>query len=1284
MKQFIKRTSILMLTFLLVLVGMPIEAIGEAVETNVVKATVNIKNSSRTESITIAYDGFSEEVKKSNGIDFHIPVGTLVTITVNDKGTTPFPGAVKVEATNINGKETLPTNYNNQFYFKAGKDYENLGIITEVTSWKEDDGVYDILSVESFADKYVEYGTQKDQLNLPTEVTVTFNDEIPFSSGPTVIDFPITWDDGTPNYQGSENALFSARIDGEVDHSTYTIDLMVYVLFYDLVDIESFSDIEQPYSTVFTLPQEADVVLDQWYLKDGSKNFTETSKNDTFEIDFYDAPGLNTGYELRNDVTYNASPTLPVYVFNPDGKETTQRVLPLYLQIAKDLDLGRKSYLPGESEPSPPNVGDAPLDNNSTYPLNIDWDMDNPQITDPDLGPRVKVYTGTWILNEGITNPENYKVSFTSEMEYWIIEDDVTLSYDDGLVGDPQPVLPDYVDTPIVDNGLQLVGVEWGQPSISETNDYRIYSYTGEFVLYDGLLNPELYQVFAEISHAYNAIQSDVDLGVHEFAYGSSEPNRPNPVSTPLIKGDNRDFIVDWTLVSSEMIVDIMIRSYEGNYNNLPDGVKNPGSYQAFFETHEKYLVIVDVINPPLIDVAEGTPYDDINLPDTVQVEYDDGSFANLPVNWSQGNYDGINNLSLEGELSLPDGVLNLDELYPLQAINIYTQRIIDAVDPAPVVVAPGTLLSDIIPEEAMAYFTDPALDGNWSVNFGSDFAITSDMLVRGDFDNLPAYVGNPDDIHVNQEITVQKVVITESEDAEVESSGLTLRIGHNRSVAEGQAQLYYRLLPYFELDQDDEVLWSVVEGSSTINLTDKGFVQGLGQGEAKVKITIKYGQDNENTLEDLITINVIEYAPPTPQKVVITESEDAEVESSGLTLRIGYNRSVAEGQAQLYYRLLPGFELDQDDEVVWSIESGSSYIDLSNGGFVQGVDQGEAKVKITVKYGQDNENTLEDLITIKVIEYAQPSTPPTPQTLVPFITLDRNRVELEYGTDALEELFSYDFTERIFNSNDSRVEWFIEDEEIASVDENGLVEAVSAGETRVTVRHVASGASASATVVVFLVGEEENPLGAVEFFAPYIVGYPDQTFGPQRPVTRAEVATMFARILSLNLDFPGTPKYKDVSESTWFYKYIQAATRAGLFSGYADGSFRPDAPMTRGEIATVFSKYWDFLDMRVDSLPTDALADVDGSHWASDYIYKIYNAGIVKGFEDGTFRPDTNTLREQVVGMINTLINRPEFFPESTKYVDIPKNHWAFGNIEAATTPYSALENSQVIDEAN
>ncbi len=66
-----------------------------------------------------------------------------------------------------------------------------------------------------------------------------------------------------------------------------------------------------------------------------------------------------------------------------------------------------------------------------------------------------------------------------------------------------------------------------------------------------------------------------------------------------------------------------------------------------------------------------------------------------------------------------------------------------------------------------------------------------------------------------------------------------------------------------------------------------------------------------------------------------------------------------------------------------------------------------------------------------------------------------------------------------------------------------------------------------------------------------------------------------------------------------------------------------------------------------------------------------MYNAGIVSSFEDGTYKPNDATLREQVVGMINTLIARPENTPVASKFIDITPSHWAYGNIEAASQEY-------------
>lgn len=409
-------------------------------------------------------------------------------------------------------------------------------------------------------------------------------------------------------------------------------------------------------------------------------------------------------------------------------------------------------------------------------------------------------------------------------------------------------------------------------------------------------------------------------------------------------------------------------------------------------------------------------------------------------------------------------------------------------------------------------------------------------------------------------------------------------------------------------------------------------------------------------------------------QKVEIKDEEA--VATDDVELHIGYNTSLEDQEENLAASLTPDGTYES---MVWEILDGANHIKLDTNGLVTGqtaTGSEPAVVKVTVTFADDT--TLTDTVNVSVINHTRPVTPPsvTPSVNTVSISLDTDYVELEYGTEALEEFFSYDFTETITGSSSTSVTWSVEDDEIVSIDENGLVKALKEGETRITVKHNASGKTASADVVVFLVGDELNPLGAVEFYDPYVYGYPDTTFRPKNSVTRAEVATMFAKILKLNLDYPGAQKFDDVNENDWYFPYVQAIARTEIFVGDTSGNFRPNEAITRAEIATVFAKYWSFLNINVDASRA-AVTDVDTNHWASAYIYQMYNAGVVTGYPDGSFKPEDATLREQVVGMINTLIARPKYYPDYTKYLDIEVEHWAFGDIEAATTKYNVISDT-------
>ncbi|WP_273326350.1 DUF4073 domain-containing protein [Vallitalea guaymasensis] len=208
------------------------------------------------------------------------------------------------------------------------------------------------------------------------------------------------------------------------------------------------------------------------------------------------------------------------------------------------------------------------------------------------------------------------------------------------------------------------------------------------------------------------------------------------------------------------------------------------------------------------------------------------------------------------------------------------------------------------------------------------------------------------------------------------------------------------------------------------------------------------------------------------------------------------------------------------------------------------------------------------------------------------------------------------------------------------------------------------------------IIDEPTTPLGAIEFYEPYIKGFPDGSFKPKKAVTRAEVAAMFARILKLDTEESGDSSYTDVTNAHWAYKYIQAITKIGLFKGYDDGTFKPNQAIKRSEIAVVFSAYWDYVGAEVKD-DESIFTDISG-HWAQSYINKLYNAGVVKGFEDKTFRPDTDTAREQIVIMINKIIARPKLDAVNPSFSDVSNDHWAYGDIEAASVKFNKEENNE------
>lgn len=165
---------------------------------------------------------------------------------------------------------------------------------------------------------------------------------------------------------------------------------------------------------------------------------------------------------------------------------------------------------------------------------------------------------------------------------------------------------------------------------------------------------------------------------------------------------------------------------------------------------------------------------------------------------------------------------------------------------------------------------------------------------------------------------------------------------------------------------------------------------------------------------------------------------------------------------------------------------------------------------------------------------------------------------------------------------------------------------------------------------------EDALGLNTDDHFA-YIIGYPDGTVQPNGQITRAEATTIFFRLLteeSRSANLTKTNGYTDVASDAWYNTAVSAMTKAGIVDGYPDGTFRPDAPITRAEMAKIISLF-----AKLDKSES-RFSDIAG-HWAEAYIKLAAGNGWIAGYPDGTFGPQRNITRAETATMINRVLDR-------------------------------------------
>ena len=188
-----------------------------------------------------------------------------------------------------------------------------------------------------------------------------------------------------------------------------------------------------------------------------------------------------------------------------------------------------------------------------------------------------------------------------------------------------------------------------------------------------------------------------------------------------------------------------------------------------------------------------------------------------------------------------------------------------------------------------------------------------------------------------------------------------------------------------------------------------------------------------------------------------------------------------------------------------------------------------------------------------------------------------------------------------------------------------------------------------------------------------YLLGYEDGTVRPEGSITRAEVATIFFRLLtdeSRDKFWSQTNDYTDVPADAWYNNAVSTLSNAGILDGYEDGTFRPDGNITRAEFATITAR---FLEASYDG--GNRFPDIDG-HWAAEYINEAANAGIVDGYPDGTFQPQQFITRAEAVTMVNRTVDRhPDadyLLDNMVTWPDNPESAWYYAQIQEATNAHA------------
>ena len=187
-----------------------------------------------------------------------------------------------------------------------------------------------------------------------------------------------------------------------------------------------------------------------------------------------------------------------------------------------------------------------------------------------------------------------------------------------------------------------------------------------------------------------------------------------------------------------------------------------------------------------------------------------------------------------------------------------------------------------------------------------------------------------------------------------------------------------------------------------------------------------------------------------------------------------------------------------------------------------------------------------------------------------------------------------------------------------------------------------------------------------------YLNGYEDGTVRPDNTITRAEVASIFFRLIrDENKNVPVSGTFTDVDGAKWYAQAVNYLASKGILNGYEDGSFMPDKSVTRAEFAAIASRF----DETKEGI-ANVFVDLAETHWAYKYVMSAYMKGWISGYPGGEFKPENSITRAEVVSIVNRVLGRKLNKDDidaryRTMYTDLNETHWAFAGIIEASAEH-------------